>query len=29
MEYLVTHRTRTGGFDFELVYEVGEAEMAC
>ncbi len=26
MEYLVTHRTRTGGFDFELVYEVGEAD---
>ncbi len=26
MEYLVTHRTRTGGFDFELVYDVGEAD---
>ena len=26
MEYLVTHRTRTGGFDFELVYDLGEAD---
>ncbi|MBP9229539.1 MAG: toprim domain-containing protein [Azonexus sp.] len=26
MEYLVTHRTRTGGFDFELVYDVPDAD---
>jgi DNA primase catalytic core len=25
LEYLVPHRTRTGGFEYELVYELGEA----
>jgi DNA primase catalytic core len=26
LEYLVPHRTRTGGFEYELVYELGEAD---
>ena len=26
LEYLVTHRTKTGGFDFELVYDMGDAD---
>jgi DNA primase catalytic core len=26
MEYLVAHRTRTGGFDYELVYALGDAD---
>ncbi|MCC7311383.1 MAG: toprim domain-containing protein [Sulfuritalea sp.] len=28
LEYLIAHRTRTGGFDYELVYEVGDADGA-
>jgi len=26
LEYLVTHRTKTGGFDFELIYDLGDAD---
>ncbi len=26
MEYLIAHRTRTGGFDYELVYDVADAQ---
>lgn len=26
LEYLITHRTKTGGFDFELVYDLGDAD---
>ena len=26
LEYLVAHRTRTGGFDYELVYDLGDAD---
>ena len=26
LEYLVTHRTKTGGFDYELVYDLGDAD---
>ena len=26
LEYLVVHRTRTGGFEYELVYDVGSAD---
>jgi DNA primase len=26
LEYLVAHRTKTGGFDYELVYDVADAE---
>ena len=28
LEYLVTHRTRTGGFEYELVYDVADGESA-
>ena len=28
LEYLVTNRTKTGGFDYELVYDVADAENA-
>ena len=28
MEYLIAHRTRTGGFDYELVYDVADAQGA-
>ena len=26
LEYLVTHRSKTGGFDYELVYDVGSSD---
>jgi hypothetical protein len=26
LEYLVTHRTKTGGFDYELVYDIGAGQ---
>ena len=28
LEYLVTHRTRTGGFEYELVYDMADGESA-
>jgi len=28
LEYLVAHRTKTGGFDYELVYDMAEGESA-
>jgi hypothetical protein len=28
LEYLVAHRTKTGGFDYELVYDLGDGQSA-